>query len=156
MPSPMNWLEQTFSSETSEDDLVKSRSLNTTRMAAVVAPILAGIWTGVSEVVDKPPFNHVGFQRQLVLAFIGLIALVSVADIIARAIASSKAQVPVATLFPSPVSATKDVSGGPDLAGSVVAFRSVNARNGASLSEFLFVSEDGTASWETDAGITLS
>jgi hypothetical protein len=46
-----------------------------------VTPVLAGIWTAISEVVDTPPFDQADFQRQLVLALIGLIAFVSVADI---------------------------------------------------------------------------
>lgn len=156
MPTPANWLAQTFSADASEDDLVKSRSLNTTRMAAVVAPVLTGIWTGISELTKTPPFNDPQFQRQLVLAFIGLIALVSFADIIGRAVASAKSQVPVATLFPDPVKASKDVPQAPDIQGHVVAFRSLSIAGATGPSEFLFVADDGSASWETNSGITLS
>src|SRR5262245_39733304 len=102
MASPGDWLADTFSSDAKESDLVKSRSMNTTRMAAVVAPLLAGIATALGDLSDTPPFNSVNFQRQLVLALVALIALASVADIIGRSVAASRAQFPVGTLFPSP------------------------------------------------------
>jgi hypothetical protein len=152
----MNWLTETFSSTSSDDDLVKSRSLNTTRMAAVVAPVLAGIATAVGELADQPPFDKAGFQRQLILALVGMIAVVSVADIIGRAVASSRAGVPVATLFPSPVKASKDVPDERDIDGHVVAFRSLNVGGSAVEAEFLFVGPDGASSWETGAGINLA
>jgi hypothetical protein len=152
MASPGNWLADTFSSDAKEGDLVKSRSMNTTRMAAVVAPLLAGISTALGDVSDTPPFDSVNFQRQLILASVALIALVSTADIIGRSVAASRAQVPVGTLFPTPIRASKDVSGAADVQGSVMAFRSTGV---AGDGEYLFVGADGTASWEQRTKITL-
>lgn len=83
-----NWFSETFSSDADADDIVKSRSLNITRIAGVLVPILAGIATAIAEVADKPPFNDSAFQKQLVLALVLLIAVVTVADIIGRSIAN--------------------------------------------------------------------
>lgn len=119
MADPVTWISETFSSATKEEDLVKARSLNITRITGVVTPVLAGIWTAISELSDTPPFNQTGFQRQLILALIGLVALVSVADMFARAIASAKTAppIPVATPLPKALKASKNIPTGPDLAG---------------------------------------
>ena len=160
MADPMSWLSDTFSSVAEEDDLVKARSLNITRITGVVTPVLAGIWTAISELSDTKPFNQTGFQRQLILALIGLIAVVSVADILGRSIASAKTapSVAVATPLPSSLKASKDVPGAPDIAGRVVAFRASNASEPASSGEYLFVADDRTVdpSWERADVVTLS
>jgi hypothetical protein len=132
-------------------------------MAAVVAPVLGGIWTAISEFTDNEPFSDPGFQRQLILAFIGLIALTSVADIIGRSVATSvtasRAQAPhspVATVLPNPIDAKKLVKPpDPDIDGQVVAFRSLNDRGEAADSEYLFVADDGAVSWESGKDLKL-
>jgi hypothetical protein len=58
---PLTWISETFSSTAKEEDLVKARSLNITRITGVVTPVLAGIWTAISEVADTPPFNQADF-----------------------------------------------------------------------------------------------
>ena len=141
----MDWISETFSAAPKEGDVVTARSLNVTRMSAVVAPILAGIWTAISEWTDRPPFDDTDFQRQLILAFVGLVAVVSVADILGRAIARSKSA-PAAVLFPKPWTATQDVAGERDLQGQIVAFRVTDAEQ-PSLGEFLFVGSDGKPIW---------
>ena len=44
-----NWLKETFSSTASEEDIVKSRSLNITRISGVVLPVLVGVSTAIGE-----------------------------------------------------------------------------------------------------------
>lgn len=160
MAGPLTWISDTFSSEAKEEDLVKARSLNITRIAGVVTPVLAGIWTAISEVSDTPPFNRTDFQEQLILALIGLIALVSVADILARSIATTRVLPPVAVATPLPkaLTASKDVPNGPDIPGHVVAFRATNASEPTRSGEYLFVRKDGKAeaSWERADTVTLS
>jgi hypothetical protein len=159
MQSPATWISETFSSTASEDDLVKARSFNVTRIAGVVAPILAAIATAVGDLSDTPPFDEPGFQRQLILAFIGLIALVSVADILGRSIATNKVAAPlaVATPLPTPIKARKRVDAmvGDDVTGYVAAFRASNATTPGKSGEYLFLSDDGVASWEPAKMITL-
>jgi hypothetical protein len=154
---PLTWISDTFSSDAKEEDLVTARSLNITRIVGVVTPVLAGIWTAISELADAPPFNQADFQEQLILALIGLIALVSTADIFARAIATKTGlSIPVATPLPEPLKASKNVPTGPDLAGQVVAFRASNASAPAKSGEYLFTASDGATSWEPATVITLS
>ena len=160
MESPLAWISDTFSSDAKEDDLVKARSLNITRITGVVTPVLAGVWTAISELADKAPFNQTDFQEQLILALIGLVALVSVADIVARSIAATRVTPPnaVATPLPTALKASKNISDGPDLPGRVVAFRAANASEPTTSGEYLFVASgnDGETSWERADEIYLS
>jgi hypothetical protein len=149
--NPWQWISATFSAEASEDDLVKARSLNTTRVAAVVAPVLTGIVTVVGDLKDKPPFDDVGFQKQVILALIGLIALVSAADILSRSLATARAASAAAasTVLPGGVKAEKDDGrNNTKIVGTVVAFRTSNADSASEDGDYLFVTDQGVASWE--------
>ena len=136
-----NWFTETFSSDASEDDVIKSRALNSTRIAAVVFPLFAGIAAAIGDLADKPPFDDTDFQKVLIIAAIAFIGFVTVGDMFARAISATKAPPPVATAMPG-LPATWQRNG-PDLDGTVVAFRALNADTPTGTSEFLFVPEDG-------------
>lgn len=158
-----NWFTDTFSSESSEDDIVKARSLNITRITGVVVPVLAGIATAIGEVAEKPPFDEVAFQRQLILALVALVAVVTVADILGRSIAAAgqaraeaSARVPVGTPLPAAIPAAEVVAAAVDVPGHVVAFRAANADTAADAGEYLFVpTEKGTPRWLPAADLSL-
>ena len=147
-----NWISDTFSSDAKEDDIVKSRSLNITRITGVVLPATVAIVTVITDQLDKPPFNDAAFQRHVFLAFVALIAAVTVADIFGRSIAT-RAQQAVATVLPKAIPARKDVTPGDDIDGHVLAFRTLG--DSEAQSEYLFVpSGDGKVpSWEGAAKI---
>jgi hypothetical protein len=144
--SPAAWLSETFNADAGEDDLISSRSLNITRIGAVVVPVLAAIWTAISEWADKPPFNDVEFQKTLIVALIPFIAVLAVADMFSRAIATKAVATSMGIVaFATPISATKS-SPGPDSKGKVVAYRGGESTGAG---QYLFVSEDGRLSWES-------
>lgn len=150
-----NWITDTFSSDAKEDDIIKSRSLNITRITGVVLPTAVAIITVITDQMDKPPFNDPAFQRRVFLAFVGLIALVTVADILGRSIAA-RAPRPVANVLETPIPATKDVTGVNDPSGHVAAFRTYMG-DGPVGTEYLFVPKDGKApSWEPAARILFA
>jgi hypothetical protein len=152
--SPAVWLSQTFLADATENDLVTSPSLNTTRIAAVIAPVLGGILTAISEVSDTPPFNETDFQKVLVIAALAFVGVVVVADMFARAI-STRSQLPVATPLPKAVRA-RWIRPGADLDGAVVAFRATNGESPQDTGEFLFVSDTGrSARWLPAATVEL-
>lgn len=143
-----NWLAETFSAEASEEDIIKSRALNSTRIAAVVFPVLSGIATAIAELADKEPFNEPGFQKVLIIAALAFIAVVVVADLLARAISTTRL-VPVATTLPG-IAATWVRSSPPiDLTGTVIAFRAANASVASDAGEFFFVPDEASdgAAW---------
>lgn len=139
MSNPASWLVETFSSKVTENDLIKARALNSTRISAVVLPVLTGIWTAIAELADKPPFNDTGFQRVLIIALLAFLAVVLAADILGRSWVSTKQQPAVATLANRlPVKRTEGV----DAAGHAVAFRATPGKL-----EFLFVPTEGAPAW---------
>lgn len=145
-----NWFADTFSSQASDEDLVKARSLNITRITGVVVPVLAGISVGIGELADKPPFNDAGFQRQIVLGLLALIGVVATADILGRAIASRGSNASVGTILPKPLSARLVQAGVPDIDGRVVGFRNANGTSPGPWGEYLFVPDDSAdaPSWQ--------
>ena len=151
-----NWFSDTFSSKAKENDLIAARSLNITRITAVVGPVAVGIWTGISELAEIEPFNDVSFQRSLILAFIGLIGIVTVADILGRSIATGRAASSSDTPLPMAIEATK-VQPGQDVPGKVVAYRARNASAPVPTGEFLFVADTtGATTWESAADISFA
>lgn len=64
-----------------------NRSLNITRLTGFVLPVLTVVATGIGEILEKEPWNDATFQRNLFLLMVVVIAVVSIADIFARAIA---------------------------------------------------------------------
>lgn len=141
----INWFQDTFSSTTTEDDIVKSRSLNITRITGVVLPVLVGISTAIAEVKGKPPFDDPAFQKRLILALLLLIGLVTVADILGRSIASlgaARSLVPVATPLPKPWLADQIKPEDVDIPGHIIAFRASNAAEPTKSGEYLFVPKD--------------
>lgn len=145
---PGNWFAETFSSDASEDDIVKSRSLNITRITGVVLPVLIGISTAIGEVKNTPPFDDVAFQKRLILAVLLLIAVVTVADILGRSIANLGQSLAsrgdnVATMLPKALAA-RHVNVGLHADGHIVAFRASNASAPTSSGEYLFVATDGS------------
>jgi hypothetical protein len=148
-----NWFQATFSTASTEEDVVKSRSLNITRITGLVVAALGGISAGLKEFSDVEPFNDIGFQRHLVLALIGLMALVAVADILGRSLATVRASTPASVVLPGGVPAS--LSGGVNhrnVEGMAVAFRTSTASSASVDGEYLFVRSDGNgkvqASWE--------
>lgn len=154
-----NWFTETFSSDASEDDIVKSRSLNITRITGVVLPVLLGISTAVGELNDTPPFDDIAFQKRLILAVLLLIGIVTVADILGRSIANlgqslaSRAD-NVATVLPTALAA-RHVKDGLHADGHLVAFRAWNPSGPTSSGEYLFVATDGSTppAWLTAEAI---
>ncbi len=142
-----NWLQETFSSDASENDLIKTRALNTTRIASVVLPILAGTWTAISELAEKRPFNEPNFQKVLIVAGLGFVAVVLVADMFARAIttARSVANAAIATTLPAPITARWNLRPpDKDVPGKLIAFRASNADDPTATGEYFFVPDDST------------
>lgn len=139
-----NWLKETFSSAASKDDIVKSRSLNITRITGVVLPVLVGVATAIGELAKAPPFDDSEFQKRLFIVLIVLIGAVTVADILGRSVASlgKRLQVPVATPLPEPWAVRKIKPDAADLPGYVVAFRASNAEDPTTSGEYLFVPSD--------------
>lgn len=155
MGTPLAWLADTFSSASKEGDGVATRSLNSTRITAVILPILTGVWTAISELADTAPFNDEGFQRVLIVAGFAFIAVVVVADMFVRAISANR-RVPVATPLPAPLVATW-VREGEDAAGRVVAFRAGNAERPTTACEYLFVPDGGGApAWVLATELSVS
>ena len=143
----VRWLQQTFSSEVGNFDVIQSRSLNITRITAIVVPTLTAISTALAAQSLGAPFNDQNFQRQLFLAMVGLVALVAVADIFGRAIARKRSG-PVAS-FKSAVKALRTKKGSDDK-GTVVALRV----SSAGAIEYLFV-HGSELSWEPEDRISL-
>jgi hypothetical protein len=154
--SPFNWISETFSSDSSEDDVVKSRSLNITRITGVVLPVLVGITTAIGEVKDTPPFDDVAFQKRVIIAMILLVGAVTVADILGRSIAA-RATRAVSTALPSAVAAKQTVDANTKIAGHVVAFRTTNSEAPASEGEYLFVPSEAEnkPSWQKATALTF-
>jgi hypothetical protein len=145
--NPVSWISDTFSASASEDDLIQNRSLNITRIGAVVAPLLLGTATAIGELAEKAPWNEPTFQRQLLFVVIVAVTVMVVADMLARALVSAavhRSEESLGTILPTAFAAILDVPDGPDLPGNVVAFRTFNARNSSHGSEYLFVPQDGT------------
>jgi len=141
------WFGDTFDSGATQDDVIKARSLNVTRISAVVFPILSGISLALGELSDKAPFNDVSFQKQVILAMIALIAIVTAADIIGRSIATQRAG--PGAMLAAPVNATK-AQAGKDLLGMVLAIRVVDGE-----AQFLFLSDNSQITWEAEGNIQL-
>jgi hypothetical protein len=139
MGSIRSWLSETFNSTATENDLIKARALNSTRISAIVLPVLTGVVTAVSEVTDKPPFNDPAFQRVLVVVLVAFLAVVLSADILGRSWVASRQQPQVRALGTQLAATATD---GVDEAGTAVAVRST----GGTL-EFLFVPPSGAPSW---------
>jgi hypothetical protein len=151
--TPIGWVTSTFSADANEEDVVKARSLNITRIAAVVAPVLAGIATAIADFAKKEPFDDPGFQRQLVFVMVAFIALVTVADIIGRSVATGRATAPASVVLPGGVPAS--LTGGENhrnIEGTAVAFRTSAAGSADQDGEYLFVRNgadgDLAVSWE--------
>lgn len=163
-----NWFTDTFSSDAKEEDIVKSRSLNITRITGVVVPILAGIATAIGEVADRPPFSDVDFQKQLIIALVLLVGVVTVADILGRSLASLGSSLSagaksigggigrsrdlgVATPLPVPLPCKKILPNVLDEPGHIVAFRASNSSNPIKSGAYLFVPEkEGNApTWQS-------
>jgi F0F1-type ATP synthase assembly protein I len=146
-----NWLQETFSADSTEEDVIQSRSLNITRIAGVVVPVVTAIGTAIANLADTEPWSQPEFQQRLFFALLAFVAAVTVADIFARAIASAaahRATRPAASLFPVPLAVAKEVPKRADVAGRIVAFRTSNAEATSEEGEYLFVSDDGTiAEW---------
>lgn len=142
------WFGDTFDSGATQDDVVKARSLNVTRISAVVFPILSGISLALGELSGKAPFNDVSFQKQVILVMIALIAIVAAADIIGRSIATHRAG-PLAVLA-APLNATK-AQAGKDLPGKVLGMRVADGQ-----AQFLFLSDTSQVTWEAEGDIQLA
>lgn len=146
-----NWL-QTLSSSSTEEDLIQARSMNITRLVGVGLPIVTAIVASISTITDTEPWSDPAFQQRLFLALLIVIAVVSVADMLARAYvaaAEHRAKPPAASLLPHAIAARKDMAEGEDVRGRVVAFRSNNADGKTRDGEYLFVPEDNdqTSEW---------
>lgn len=139
------WFEQTFSSAAGENDLIKSRALNTTRIASVLIPVLGGIWTAISEFADKRPFNEPNFQKVLIVAGMAFVAVILVADMLARAITAGRAvsHAAIATTLPAPIVASRNLTPPDrDVVGKLIAFRASNADEPTTMGEYLFIPND--------------
>jgi hypothetical protein len=151
-----SWIGETFDASASEDDLIASRSLNITRITNIVGPLVAGVAAGVGELAEKEPFNEAGFQRQMVLVLLVVVAVVTVADIFGRAITAARAAAPASAVLPHRIKAEKDVPGNPrNVGGLVVAFRTSNSLGPAGDGEYLFVTDDGEATWEKASSLAV-
>ncbi len=169
-----NWLTETFSSASKEDDIVKSRSLNITRVTGVVVPVLVGITTAIGELADKPPFDDVEFQKRLFISLVLLVGVVTVADIFGRSIASLGNSLSegaksigggigqsrnhgVATPLPVPLPCKKILQNALDEPGHVIAFRASNASEPTTSGAYLFVPDrEGSPSWQTAASLDFT
>jgi hypothetical protein len=154
------WVSETFSSDSSEDDLIQNRSLNITRISGVIAPLLLGATTVIGEIADKPPWNDAAFQRQLLLVVVVVVGAIVVADLLARAWVSAsvhRSEELLATVLPGAVPATLELADTEDLAGHVAAFRTFNGRNGSRGGEYLFVPSNGESpKWVAQKEIYLA
>lgn len=137
-----SWLSETFNSGAKESDLVKARALNSTRISAVVLPVLTGIWTAISELADQQPFNDPGFQRVLVVVLVAFLAVVLAADIIGRSWVASRQQPASAQVHALGEQLPATATEGADVTGAAVAIRTT----GSEL-EFLFVPAAGAPRW---------
>jgi hypothetical protein len=155
-----DWLSETFSSKSSEGDLIKNRSLNITRISAFIAPLLLGITTAIGDIADRPPWNDAPFQRQLLFVLVVVIAVIVVADLLARAWVSAsvhRSEELLATVLPSAVPATLELADAADLPGHVAAFRTFNGRSGSRGGEYLFVPSNGESpKWVAQKEIYLA
>jgi len=137
-----SWLTETFNSTAKETDLIKARALNSTRISAIVLPVLTGVWTAISEFTDQPPFNDPAFQRVLVVVLVAFLAVVLASDIIGRSWVAARQQpaTPAVRALGEqlPVTATEGV----DATGVAVAIRSAGDKV-----EFLFVPATGAPRW---------
>lgn len=154
MGSISSWFSETFNSQASESDLIAARSLNITRIGGVVVPVVTGVWTAISEVGDIPPFNDIEFQKTLILALVAFVGVLSVADMVSRAIAA-RAAIPTPGLvsFPSAIPATWTLDG-PDKDGHVLAYRGVTGET-SSINEYLFKADDTSLVWVTADSVSF-
>lgn len=154
MGSVTSWFSETFNAQASESDLIAARSLNITRIGGVVVPVLTGVWTAISEVGDIPPFDDIGFQKNLILALVAFVGVLSVADMVSRAIAVRAASpTPGFVTFPSAIPATWTLDG-PDMDGHVLAYRGVTGET-SSLNEYLFKADDTSFVWVTADSVSF-
>lgn len=155
MASVAAWFSETFNAAASETDLISSRSLNITRIGAVVVPVLTGVWTAISEAAEIPPFNDTEFQKTLILMLVPFVGLLSIADMFSRAISARASSGAKGLLtFAKPVSAVKAQSG-LDIKGRIVAYRGRDDSVSTGEGEYLFLTEAGELSWEAASSLSL-
>jgi hypothetical protein len=137
----MNWLASIFSDEAEGNDLVKARTLNITKVTALLAPLA----TAVAAVVDtqiKGPLSGLSPGQKLILwvALFGFLALVVSMDMLVRAITTSASLKSSATLLPVGLRASF-TRPNPNLPCSVVASRSFDGQESADDGMFLITYE---------------
>lgn len=147
----MKWLQQTFSSKATEDDLIKGRALNITRIATLVAVLIGGITAVVEQLPEEArPWTTPGFQSRAFFALLAFIAVISVADILARAITSAAAKRAMGPIpFATPMPALRNVPNAADVAGNIVAFRVGGNGGGPGDDKYLFLpaTNGGVPEW---------
>ncbi|HEX2046442.1 MAG TPA: hypothetical protein VHF27_01680 [Acidimicrobiales bacterium] len=150
----VNWLESIFSKDVQEGDVIKSRTLNVTKVTAILGSLATAVAGVVETQVDGPLDGLTPGQRLTlwisVLAFVGLVVIT---DMVVRGVTSSATQVAKAlapaTPLPSGLRASY-VRPTPNVTCFVVAARALNGQKGAEGGEFLITYEsdgDWVADW---------
>jgi hypothetical protein len=148
-----SWLQDTFSagSDDDPDQLIKSRSLNTTRIGSVVLPVLTGVWTAISEFTDKPPFNEASFQKALIIVMVAFVGVVVSVDMLARAWVSAQQRAGSALVILPKALSCKSTDG-KDTPG-----RAIGVRVDGDATSYLFVATTGgTSTWIAEDKLAFS
>lgn len=141
----MNWLGSIFSADTEQDDIIKSRTLNVTKVTGILAPLVTGV-AGLVETQVKGPLDGLtpGQRLTLWLSMFAFLAAVVITDMVVRGVTAAATQV-AKSLQPSTPLPTglrgSYVRLSPNVSCHVVAARSLNGEKGADAGEFLITYE---------------
>lgn len=147
-----NWFSSMFSDESESTDLIKARTLNITKITALLVPIATGILAALEAfVVDEGPLAGLtpGQKLTIVIALIAFVTLLVIADMLVRGLVTASALRGPISPLPTGLKGTW-ARPGKDLDCSVVAARSGSPDESLS-ADLLIVLTEGDDKWKKDA-----
>jgi hypothetical protein len=144
-----NWFTSMFSSEATEGDAITGRTLNITKITALLVPIGTGIVALLNEIAgDDGPFAGIDLWQKvaIALAVIVFIGIVVAVDMLSRAYATGKeaenASLAPLSFFAEPLT-VRDISKQDNETVKAIASRTSNDGT----TDFLVFGDDETPRW---------